>query len=217
VHGTDRTSSPWRDHREREVFVLLSRLREATRDAHVRLERVAPLLQAPLTEERYRDHLRALLGFSAPLEPRLLAFPEAAELEVTSRCRSHLAAQDLEALGEDPSAAPRCTALPDVGTWPRALGVLYVLEGSTLGGQHLVRRVQAELGLQRGTSYLQGYGSRTGAMWSRFRDRAEAYCAACGGESEVIASACATFDALERWLGPAGSAARLRDPQSSRA
>ncbi|TNE49170.1 MAG: biliverdin-producing heme oxygenase [Deltaproteobacteria bacterium] len=52
------------------------------------------------------------------------------------------------------------------------LGALYVLEGSTLGGQILRKHLQHMYGLQDdGLRYYTGYGKQTGSRWKAFKSR----------------------------------------------
>jgi heme oxygenase len=50
------------------------------------------------------------------------------------------------------------------------LGAMYVMEGSTLGGQLIARHLKRVLGLEegRGDTYFRGHGDRTGLMWKEF-------------------------------------------------
>ena len=50
------------------------------------------------------------------------------------------------------------------------LGAMYVMEGSTLGGQLIARHVEISLKLDSGNGYsfFQGHGSRTGPLWKEF-------------------------------------------------
>ena len=49
-------------------------------------------------------------------------------------------------------------------------GMLYVIEGSTLGGQYIYKSIQNILGLDknRGASFFSGYGDQTSMMWKHF-------------------------------------------------
>jgi heme oxygenase len=50
------------------------------------------------------------------------------------------------------------------------LGAMYVMEGSTLGGQLIARHVELVLGLTagQGNAYLRGHNERTGQPWKEF-------------------------------------------------
>ena len=87
-----------------------------------------------------------------------------------SRKRSHLLAADLEYF-----ATPLPISIypgPDLSHSNRSelLGAMYVIEGSTLGGQYIARHVEGVLGLRMGLgySYFKGYNELTGVMWRDF-------------------------------------------------
>ena len=59
------------------------------------------------------------------------------------------------------------------------IGCLYVLEGSTLGGQFILRALQERLGLSpdREARFFASYGKHVGSMWKSFGSFAEQYAA----------------------------------------
>ena len=78
--------------------------------------------------------------------------------------------QDLAWFGWSPSVArPVLTQIHDL---PGLLGAMYVMEGSTLGGQFIARHVEHVLHLKKGlgNSYFVGHGDLTGSMWKSFCD-----------------------------------------------
>ena len=77
-------------------------------------------------------------------------------------------AEDLEGLGRPPTG-PAAT-VPAVGTWPSALGMLYVIEGSTLGLQKVRRDLSAagSTGWPAASRFVRGYGDSTAARWREF-------------------------------------------------
>jgi heme oxygenase len=56
---------------------------------------------------------------------------------------------------------PQCQTLPVIDSGPTCLGVLYVLEGATLGGQILRREIASRLRLDadNGAAFLDVYGA----------------------------------------------------------
>lgn len=80
-------------------------------------------------------------------------------------------AQDLAALGW-PWPAHAATADPCAGLHLpdalAALGSLFVVEGSALGGQVIVRRLGTQAALAPALRYFQGHGEATRARWRRF-------------------------------------------------
>jgi heme oxygenase len=92
--------------------------------------------------------------------------------------------------------------LPEVGSLGQALGCLYVMEGSTLGGRFIARRLHEHLGLTpaSGAAFFHGYGEETGSRWKAFQQALVRYSAATENEFAVIGAAEETFSKFEKWL-----------------
>lgn len=181
---------------------LMARLRQETAASHARLEASLALLQPPLNRDRFVTLLERFYGFHAVWERTLSPHFEPDFVE--PRRRTHLIEADLAALGcsTAQSNPPLCLAAADLNRTPeRALGSLYVMEGSTLGGQVIVRGL-AGTGWGERLSYFNPYGAGTGSMWSAFK----AMVSKKSGEAadpKIMAGATATFDLLQDWLRPA--------------
>lgn len=185
--------------------MILDRLRAETRDLHERVEHRLPLLDARLTLAGYRATLQALHGLHAPLERRLAAVPglERCGLDLARRWRAPRLAADLRALGAPPSALDAASPhVPHVGDVASALGALYVLEGSTLGGRVVARHVTAALPVTAadGCAFLASAGTHVGRSWRSFRHAVEAYAAARDDAvaQAIVDGARATFVAFDR-------------------
>jgi heme oxygenase len=183
----------------------MQRLRQATRSAHERIELALPLFDPSLTRASYIRVLESFHGFYAPLELlcERVAGPVRKELDLASRAKTPLLVTDLGAMGRTPAdllALRRCRALPKVTLASHATGVLYVLEGATLGGEVIARHLRGALGIDAssGAAFFSGYGAQTRVMWMRFA----AYVDGAAGLDldDSIAAANGTFAALERWL-----------------
>jgi heme oxygenase len=182
---------------------IVDRLRDATRDLHSEAEEAAAV--TPGDRERYVWFVARQYGFTAPLEPRLAAAPgiAATGLDLARRQRAHLFAADLLHLGLHPGRLPRCEALPRVDGAARALGALYVLEGSTLGGAFLLAHLGRSLGISAtaGASGLAPYGHALREMWVAFADALDAFVrGAPGATPDVIDAARETFVKMIAWL-----------------
>jgi heme oxygenase len=185
---------------------LLVELRARTAEAHGRLERDLDLLGDPLDRDRFIHLLERFHGFHAVWEPRVdrMMGNEAAFL--VPRHRTHRAAQDLMALGHtarDIAELPLCLAAARLVSSPEAaIGSLYVMEGSTLGGQITSLCLQRAAWLPPdGLGYFDPYGPATGTMWRYFRIWA-ATASKFGSADAIIAGAVETFHTLQAWLVP---------------
>ncbi len=208
---------------------LLAQLRAGTRDAHDRIEAIPGLgiLLAPeLSAGAYIAALKALYAFQAGLHKRLppllrgiagLNWPEHEVLQALT--------DDLTWFG---------VALPRPVSGPRmindsctAIGALYLLEGSQLGGRIIGKAVAKSLSVSpgRGGSFFCG---RTA---DNARHRWQAFCTVLAQEGErldaagcarVVAGAQASFAYLEARLGGSaksapGAAAAARPIAAGRA
>jgi heme oxygenase len=177
------------------------RLRIATAPAHAALEQDLDWMARVATMEGYRGLLARLHGFHRAWEPAIGA-ALADGMFFDPRRREAALARDLGVLGLSPEGIgglPRALPIPLAGP-AAAMGALYVLEGSTLGGRVIGRHIAATHGLTgEGLAYYTAHGARTGAMWSAFRTRLDTF---DGQAAEVVAAANGTFDAMREWLTP---------------
>jgi heme oxygenase len=185
--------------------MVLAELKSATAGHHARVEAAMPSLDDLATPRGYAAALRALHAFHAAWEPAIWRAPGLAEAGLADdRRKLPLLERDLRALGVAPCARrPPSPILPDAAA---ALGALYVLEGATLGGRIIHRRVAGPLGItpERGGAYYHGYGDQTGPRWKAFGEAATRYAEATGAGERMVDGAVACFAALEAWLATPG-------------
>lgn len=140
------------------------------------------------------------------LEPRLTAWDrQAALLDWDRRRKVPLLEADLDVLGVDRAALPglpRCPHVPAVHTTAEALGTLYVVEGSTLGGRVLRDRLR-DAPLPPGCfHFLSSYGPQTGRRWRSYRVVTLAWVGDDPVRADaVVAAARGVFAALVSWQG----------------
>lgn len=199
---------------------VLRALRTATAADHDRVETALDLLDPGLTRARLAEVLHLLHGFWVAAVAGLDAWAArepaaAAALDWDGRRRAALFAADLAGLDADPdgSAVPD---LPAVGATDDAVGRLYVLEGSTLGGTFIDRHLSGLPALAGArVRAFSPYGRETGAMWHAYRRAARDRAAAGGDARRMVGAARATFAALAGWCErtpePATPAAGPRD------
>ncbi len=183
---------------------LHAMLRSETAAAHSRLESVLALLDPPLTRERFLTVLQGFWGFHRVWEPLLAERRELAAL-LTGRSKLAILEHDLEALGMTRAgieALPLCLEASRLGgSAMRMLGGVYVLEGSTLGGQVIGKALQGAAWVpENGLQYFNPYGARTGAMWRTLRAALDTASAPAADE-EIISGAQDSFALLQDWLG----------------
>ena len=184
-----------------ESPAILPRLRHETRPFHDAVEQNPfnlALAAGTVTAADTARFLAKMYGFLAPYEAQLHAqaalFGPAWQLE--QRYRAPLILEDLVRLGHA-AAPPLYPGLPPLGTRAQLLGAMYVLEGSTLGGQVIARQLD-KAGIVP-HAFFTGRAERTGPLWKGFcQHLTEA--AETEEPAAIVASAVHTFQALSAWL-----------------
>ena len=192
----------------REVYVppVLQDLRAGTAELHIALEKRLPFFTDQLDTDAFQRLMQAYYGFYRPLETALLESARIpADFDLTPRLKAPILQRDLCKLGESVRTLeqlPICQHLPVIDSSAACLGVLYVLEGATLGGQILRREIATRLGLNAdsGAAFLDVYGAATGRRWRDFIEYLGARPMDVDERAAVVAAAQTTFSCFERWL-----------------
>ena len=191
----------------------VARLRAGTRDAHAQIETAPALVRLvaqDLTRQEYIIILQHLQALHAHLEPAVAAeletIPQAAAMLDGSRPRR--LAEDLAWFGAPALAPP---PLPDLAGPAAALGALYVIEGSGLGGRVIGRHLSECLGVAAGAGAsffcgLDADGARQ--RWTRLGaildaadpDDSPGPATATDSDTAMVVSARETFAFLERYF-----------------
>jgi heme oxygenase (biliverdin-IX-beta and delta-forming) len=178
-------------------------LRRETAPLHRAVEEALDLLAPDLTRSRYERVLEVFFGFYEPIETSLRALaiaPPGFDLPN----RSALLERDLRRLGRSASqidALPRCEDVPRPRRVEHLAGILYVLEGASLGGRWIAEAVERRLGLDatNGAGFFHGHGIHTADRWRRFLAWLDSLASGDIRRDLLHASACDTFASLEHW------------------
>ncbi|MCK8782952.1 biliverdin-producing heme oxygenase [Roseomonas sp. NAR14] len=176
------------------------RLRHGTAELHAALD--AALTGAGYFDDAmgYRRYLLAVLPLQQGLEAALdLAGAAALLPDWPARRRAPLGRSALARLGDAPVPP---AVLPVPAGRGAVLAGLYVLEGATLGGAVLARRLR-EVGVPPpALRFLDPHGARRGAMWRGFLARLEAAPLSPGEEAALCPAARAVFARFAACLLP---------------
>lgn len=180
--------------------MLSTILKEQTAKEHQQLEvsLVQTLKQMRHTSE-YVQLLKTFYGYYTPIEPLLdKHINESIIPQYNERRKADLLMQDVQHFGGD-DAVQLCTTLPPINNMYQALGVMYVLEGSTLGGQIITKMIMKGLNLpnEDGVAFYSGYGAETPAMWASFKDALNKY---EDHAEEIVEAARQTFVTFKDWI-----------------
>jgi heme oxygenase len=173
---------------------ILDHLRSATRDLHDGLEARLDVFARVADPVRRREMVGRFLAFYRPAEAALArVLANEPGLEFEARRKAPALERDLATLKTAPPAdAPLA---PPTGRC-EALGFLYVLEGSTLGGRVIDKQLRVRGLSPEGLSFFQGYGEATGPRWKAFcavLERADDKAAAARGARSAFAQ-------MEAWM-----------------
>lgn len=150
---------------------FLDKLRLSTSPLHKQLESV-PLSQIvvspQITVQKYAEYLLVMECVIRDVEAKVYPVISNFISDIDQRKKLSWIQDDLEVLGF--SVLNEATAFDADFEVPFALGILYVLEGSSLGGRVILKNIEKQLGFnaERGAKYFSGYKENTGSLWKSF-------------------------------------------------
>jgi heme oxygenase len=177
----------------------LNRLREETSAAHGALDETLQIVERlSATDQR----ARLLAGYHLlhqETEAKVAPFVGGiADLDFVARRRSSFIAEGLGSLGK--SAVADRPASPDIHTSAEAMGALYVLEGSSLGGRVILKELKRRGASLAGLGFLDPYGAETGRRWRSFLIVLERELNSCEQRADAVKGALNTFAFAEACL-----------------
>ncbi|WP_442589921.1 biliverdin-producing heme oxygenase [Pedobacter sp. AW31-3R] len=148
--------------------MLSTNIKEATKEAHLSLERqVIQKMKAIRSNADYADFLKYFYTYFSQVEKAIAPYITAELLpDYNDRRNSSYLKNDIEALGGNVNDIPTVN-LPEINNQLQALGALYVMEGSIMGGSIIVKMLEKG-GITEGVSFFSGYGEATGQKWGIF-------------------------------------------------
>lgn len=188
------------------LSTLRQRLKELTAPFHAELEK-APvaiaLADGSISRKNYAIYLTKLVAIHQTLEPILIGMSEWEHYGINPalRTRVNLLKADLAALEEEIPHSESVAFIDIPRNFETAVGMMYVLEGSTMGGQILSRKLSHMIGTDGVpcTRYFHAYGENTMPLWGefcQFLDRFESEYPLLS--DHVILGACAMFLTIQK-------------------
>lgn len=183
---------------------LRNRLKSETKPFHRAVESAhyqRALSSGNLSLAQYARYLNILLGIHSQWETQCATYPDWAQygIRIEERSRIPQLHMDLAHMGIAVAPAVGVSWMP--GSFAQAAGLMYVLEGSTLGGNILAERVPKIFAGQVAaecTHYFRAYGSETMRLWREYCDFLDRFGEAHADlQAECIAAASSAFTALE--------------------
>ena len=153
------------DKKSIKLQMLSEEIKEATKSNHQALEKkLIAKIKAIRNKEDYGELLVIFYEFFGGLECILEERMELSNLpDYLNRRKTSALADDLKHLGISLPLFATGDALPQINNHSEALGVLYVIEGSTLGGPIINKMVSRQLNDVNISeqSFFNGYGEKT--------------------------------------------------------
>jgi len=183
-------------------MTLIEDLRQQTEEAHRSLEKdLIGRIKRIASREDYLELLSLMYGFYSAMEDELLPFLRTHEdVDFSERRKAAWLIHDMETLGKA-GDLKKCGVLPSIESQASALGAMYVLEGSTLGGPIIAKMIRQQLGIEgeNGFTFFMSYGKDAPVMWQRFKDSLAKPFRADEHEA-IIRAANETFITFRNWI-----------------
>lgn len=187
---------------------LHRKLQELTKPFHTKIETnvfALKLKNKTLTMDDYIEWLQKMYFFHRPIEQTVAGFVEFAEygVELSSRFRADAALCDLDRLGIAFDKNIKIDVrIPSVTSFTEALGVMYVLEGSTLGGKVIAGMLNELFSdcQPLPTDYFYSRGENLIPMWMTYVEALNRFDINGQDTDILINSACETYSKLNDWL-----------------
>jgi heme oxygenase len=178
------------------------KIREETKSAHQSLEKLMiERIKSIRDLQGYEDLLILFYGFFQPMEVLFADHLNDSILpDLFHRRKSALLLSDIQLSFLDKNLWEICTDLPEITDSREALGAMYVLEGSTLGGPYIAQMLikHAHIPTER-LGFFMGYRENTISMWQAFFNKLETYVSAHDCEEVIIEKARETFEKMHKW------------------
>lgn len=179
-------------------------LKLSCKEAHIKTEKtLIEKLKAINTVDDYITILTMFYGFFSPLEAQIEKHITANQLpDIGKRKRSALILSDLQQL-DYKKPLTIAEDLPVIANYLQAVGVLYVLEGSTLGGQYIAQMLLQKPALKDhkdAITFFRGYEQENLAMWEIFIHHLQANLEKEEHLDIAMHSAIDTFSLLDEWI-----------------
>ena len=176
-------------------------IKDSTESLHQDVEALLrPKLATLQNRDEYATLLRMFYGYYSPLEDLVQEFVTPALLpDVAERRKADAILQDLHSLQGAVNGLAFCQELPSIENKAQAMGALYVLEGSTLGGKMIAKMLRQNKSLaltDNELTFFLGDKEETGSKWKAFiQVLNQQPCA-----EQTIAAANQTFYHLKNWM-----------------
>lgn len=173
--------------------MLSSQIKEYTKEAHQQLEKIViGKLKNIKNDGDYATLLKYFYAYFSSLEKAIAPFIDKNVLvDFPDRRKADRLKHDIISLGGSVEDLP-AVETPNIQSAAAAMGALYVMEGSVMGGSIIVGMLQTN-GITKGLDFFSGYGAETQDMWQQFISALNTTAKNEQETEEIVKSAKATF------------------------
>ncbi|MBE9585570.1 biliverdin-producing heme oxygenase [Mucilaginibacter sp. JRF] len=187
--------------------MLSEKLKDETKTYHYETE-VALIgrIKAIKDKQDYADLLKMFYGYFGGLEKHIDAAIDTTLMDdYHQRRKTSAIADDLQALDAPVPTVAGADNLPVIENHLQALGALYVIEGSTLGGKIISKMIGQKLDASNGEAltFFNSYGEDTVNMWNSFKQKMDAQAKTEAEQAAVVETANSTFKHFASWIARA--------------
>jgi len=179
---------------------FLNDLKTKTADSHKKLEELPvsmSIMSPDMKIEEYAKYLNLMHDVHADTEQTVYPLFSGLLGDSEQRRKKQLIEADLAFLNYDLSNSEKVFKTENISV-PFALGIFYVVEGSTLGGRFILKNVSRvpQLSGDKSVSYFNGYGDKTGSFWKSFLNFLSEYEQQNNCGDAIIEGAVFAFDSI---------------------
>ena len=183
---------------------VLEKLKTETLSNHQQLEKNLILrLKGMESHADYISILQIFYGYFAALEERINQYIGADQLpDHADRRKTRSLKNDLDTMQAEIPAKAATAELPEIGNAYQAFGALYVIEGSTLGGQIISKMISKQLPMDSDAalSFFKSYGEDTMPMWTKFKNTLLQQAPTREAADQLVQAANETFLKFRHWM-----------------
>lgn len=190
---------------ESATISFLNNLRTKTAESHKELEALPiskSIVDPKITIEEYALYLSLMHDVVQDLEENIYPILSGVISDLNERKKAHLILNDLRNIGIEKKQLSFPLKNASEISVPFAMGMMYVVEGSTLGGRFILKNIQESLNFneENGASYFSGYGNKTGSFWKNYLNSLTHFETQNNSEEEIIAGADYAFRVIGEHL-----------------
>lgn len=179
---------------------FLNDIKTQTAHSHKKLEQLPVSMSIVSSEMKIEEYIHYLsLMHDVHQNTEDIIFPMISHIvkDLDQRKKKYLIEADLTFLNHTKTHSAKVFQDTDRNI-AFALGVFYVIEGSTLGGRFILKNVSKlpELSGDKGTAYFNGYGDKTGNYWKNLLNILSEYERDFNCGNEIIRGARYAFDSI---------------------